>query len=127
MGDQLAVDGGRKKGGQPLLLMIEVGTGSVLEVPFTFAELHENLIEEQDAALASEEFAEWAKLNPEHIPLRPSDCVGFKVPLFLGGGEGADNLEVVDLDVYWSANGQLRAGTKDLPERTPITKIELEL
>ena len=37
-----------------------------------------------------------SKLIPELLPLGTLQCVGYKVPLFLGGKDSLDNLEVVD-------------------------------
>ena len=38
----------------------------------------------------------------------PARCVGYKVPLFLGGADDIGDLELADLDVYWTITGQLR-------------------
>jgi hypothetical protein len=50
-------------------------------------------------------------------------CVGFRSPLFLGGQDSVDNLELTDLDVYWSLSGQLRLATQDLDEGTVIDEV----
>lgn len=36
-------------------------------------------------------------------------CIGYKVPLFLGGKDDVSNLELSDLDVYWYAISQTLA------------------
>jgi hypothetical protein len=36
-----------------------------------------------------------------------TECIGYRVPLFLGGSDTVENLEKVDLDVYWHLHGQL--------------------
>ena len=123
LGRQLAVDAGRVERDEPLVLLMEPGTGQALEVPFSFRGFHEKLVELREPALASAFFASWVKANPSRIPLRASDCVGYKVPLFLGGKDTLDNLEVVDLEVYWSLSGQLRAGTRNLPPGTSIGQV----
>lgn len=53
--------------------------------------------------------------------LRFTDCVGLKVPAFLGGEESVDNLEVSDMDVYWTFNAQVYNQVKDMPPDTPMT------
>ncbi|HEX6595710.1 MAG TPA: T6SS immunity protein Tdi1 domain-containing protein [Acidimicrobiales bacterium] len=110
MGNQFALDRERTgKGGENLVLLLEPGTAMGLEVPTSFAEFHDDeLVDESDAALAAPFFREWAAANPGTVPLAPSDCVGYKVPLFLGGADTVDNLEVIDLDVYWTLTAQLR-------------------
>ncbi|MGC3993922.1 MAG: hypothetical protein QM779_07430 [Propionicimonas sp.] len=40
-----------------------------------------------------------------------SDCVEFTVPLYLGGPETVENLQLIDLDVSWTIGAQLRAQT----------------
>lgn len=52
--------------------------------------------------------------------LRFTDCVGLKVPAFLDGAETVDNLEVNDLDVYWTFNAQVYNQVKDTPAGTSI-------
>jgi hypothetical protein len=117
------VHGSRNEDGEPHLAVVEIGSGEVLELPYTFVEFHERLIEEQRAAFLSENFNEWKLANLKKIPLDTSSCVGYKVPLFLGGQDEIENLDVVSLDVYWSINGQLRLGVKGLPEEIVITEI----
>jgi hypothetical protein len=49
-----------------------------------------------------------------------TQCVGYRKPLFLGGADKLENLELSDLDVYWHLMGQLIAKTKGLPRGTPV-------
>jgi hypothetical protein len=49
---------------------------------------------------------QWLAAHPAAIQF--DECVGSKVPLFLGGVDGVENLDVTDLDVYWTLTGQLR-------------------
>ena len=59
------------------------------------------------------------------MPLKADECVGYRVPLFLGGQDVVDNLEVSDLGVYWSLCAQLRQGTRDLPTGTSIGSVSV--
>jgi hypothetical protein len=111
LGSQFALDSGRVQDGEPLVLLLEPGTGEALELPMSFAGFHEQLHDYREPALAAEFFSSWAQANAHRLPLRPSECVGYRVPLFLGGADALDNLEVSDLDVYWTLCGQLRQGT----------------
>ena len=111
LGRQFALDTGRVDGGEPLVLMLEPGTGEALEIPAGFAAFHnEVMVDLRDAALASTFFASWASSDAGALPLSANECVGYRVPLFLGGSDTLENLEVVDLAVYWSLSGQLRLG-----------------
>jgi hypothetical protein len=76
-----------------------------------------------DAALATEFFEAWSAANAVSMPLGPDQCVGYKVPLFLGGQDVVENLELTDLDVYWSISGQLRHGALSLPPGTSINEV----
>jgi hypothetical protein len=109
LGRQFALHPRRRQDGQPLVLMLEPGTGDALEVPATFVAFHdEEMVEYADAVLAIHFFDEWRAANPAAVPLARDACAGYRVPLFLGGADTVDNLEVSDVDVYWTVVGQLR-------------------
>jgi hypothetical protein len=48
------------------------------------------------------------------------ECVGYRKPLFLGGADNLTNVEMLDLDVYWTLTAQLIAKTRGLPAGTKI-------
>ncbi|MGX9899075.1 T6SS immunity protein Tdi1 domain-containing protein [Arthrobacter sp. SA17] len=124
LGRQFTVDLGRIVEGQPLVLLLEPGTGEVLEIPASFSVFHdEELIEYADVALAREFFAVWSAVNSDSLPLRRDQCAGYRVPLFLGGADTAENIELSDLEVYWSICGQLRLGSMRLPPESVISRI----
>lgn len=124
LGRQFAVDSGRKVGGQPQVLLLEPGTGEALEVPVSFVGFHEEeLLDYADAALATTFFDSWSAVNSDSVPLRRDECVGYRVPLFLGGQDGIENVEVSDLDVYWTMCGQLRRAAFRLPPSTSINEV----
>lgn len=124
LGRQFAVGSGRVVGEQPHVVLLEPGTGEALEIPLSFAAFHdEELIEYADAALAMGFFDSWAAVNSESVPLRRDQCVGYRVPLSLGGQDVIENLEVSDLEVYWSICGQLRRGVLSLPPGTSINEV----
>jgi hypothetical protein len=90
--------------------MYEPGTGSVRPLPATVETFHEQLLVEMgEAALAISFFGEWARATERrHLPLQRWQCVGYRVPLFLNGADEVANLEVSDLEVYWSLLAQVR-------------------
>jgi hypothetical protein len=64
LGRHFALDFNRKEKNEPLILMLEPGTGEVLEIPTTFMAFHEEeLVDYQDAALAVEFFNQWREKN----------------------------------------------------------------
>jgi hypothetical protein len=120
LGRHFVLDSSRIDGGQSLVLMLEPGTGEVLEIPTNFVMLHDDeLVDYADAALAKDFYARWRKGSGAR-ELSPDQCVGYKVPLFLGGADEVDNLEVIDAEVYWALCGQLRQGTRHLAPGTTI-------
>lgn len=117
LGRQFALDFARLSEDQPMVLMLEPGTGEALEIPATFVEFHDTeLTDFAQSALASEFFAAWSAAHPENVPLGHSDCIGYLVPLFLGGEDAIENLEVVEFDVYWSVLSQILQQTRDHPD-----------
>ncbi len=124
LGRQFAVDSGRKVGGQPQVLLLEPGTGEALEVPASFVAFHEEiLLDYADAALATTFFDSWSAVNGDSLPLRRDECVGYRVPLFLGGQDGIESVEVSDLNVCWTICGQLRSAALRLPPGTSINEV----
>lgn len=124
LGRQFVVDAGRAASGQPQVLLVEPGTGEALEIPESFATFHEEeLLDFADSALAIEFFEAWSAANRGSLPLRRDQCVGYRVPLFLGGKDVVENLELTDLDIYWSICGQLRLGALRLSPGTTINQL----
>ncbi len=123
LGRHFALDFGRMKGRQPLVAMLEPGTGEVLEIPADFVQFHNaELVDFTDAVLARDFFLAWRR-TAANVELHSDQCVGYKIPLFLGGSDTVDNLEVIDAEVYWVITGQLRRGTRWLPPGTTIRAV----
>jgi len=125
LGRQFALDSSRVENGESLVLLMEPGTAEVLEIPLSFAAFHEQLESLKEPALAGSFFADWSRANPLSIPLNFDACVGYRIPLFLGGSDTIENLVVIDLEVYWSLCGQLRSGTRRLPPGMSISEISI--
>jgi Domain of unknown function (DUF1851) len=123
LGRQFALDNARVDGGEAMVLLLEPGTGEALEIPLSFMAFHEQLDELREPALANSLFTEWSESHAEALPLAFGACVGYRVPLFLGGKDILSNLEVIDLDVYWTLSGQLRKGTLRMKPGTSITEV----
>ena len=110
LGGQYALDSARTDpSGQPMVLLFEPGTSEALALPVNLPQFHEvELIQEADAALAEPFYREWRAWSGDDVPLGLDECVGYRVPLFLGGKDEVDNLERTDAEVYWSLTGQMR-------------------
>ncbi len=108
LGRAFAIDEKRLEVGGPGVLMLQPGTGDALEIPRDVVDFHnEELVVYREEALAQSFFFEWRRKGGD-VP-STAQCIGYKVPLFLGGADSVSNLELVDLDVYWSVMTQLLA------------------
>ena len=88
------------------VLLFEIGTGQVLSTDCSFEEfINHEIPLNSDACLASQFHEQW--LGAAEKPLVYGRCVGYKVPLFLGGKDDISNLEDSDMDVYWSILSQI--------------------
>lgn len=113
LGRQFSADSRRGSTDDPEVLMFEPGTGEALEIPVAFSRLHnEELVDYAEAALAVGFFDEWRRAGGSVPSLE--ECVGYRTPLFLGGVDGIENLEVSDIETYWTLLGQLRVGALGL-------------
>ena len=90
------------------ILMFEIGTNDVLEIPCTFDKfLNEEIPLYADACLAKSFFDE--RMNNFGKSIVYGRCAGYKVPLFLGGEDIVNNLEDSDMEVYWSVLTQVKS------------------
>ena len=90
------------------VLMFEIGTNDVLEIPCAFEQfLNEEIPLYADACLAKSFFDEWMNNFGKEIVY--GRCAGYKVPLFLGGEDNVNNLDDSDMEVYWSVITQIKS------------------
>lgn len=119
IGSTFALDSERQEGGRPGVVMFEPGTGEALEIPSNLITFHEaGLREFGEAALAISFYEKW-RASGGAAPTY-DQCVGYRKPLFLGGADEVENLEISDIDVYWHIVGQLIRKTRGLPSGTPV-------
>jgi len=125
LGRLFAIDCTRMEEGAPAILMLEPGTGQALQIPCNLISFHENeLIEYGEEALAVTFYKQWIE-NGGDAPMQ-NQCVGYKKPLFLGGKDVCENVEMVDLDVYWTITAQLIHKVRGLPSGTRIGKVDID-
>ena len=93
------------------VILFEIGSGDVYDTDADVLEFHDDLIAEHpEECLVSELFADWRSAN-NNISLKAADCVSYKVPLMLGGGDDFENLDLCDMDVYWEILKPVILGT----------------
>ncbi|GFE82239.1 hypothetical protein GCM10011487_42390 [Steroidobacter agaridevorans] len=123
--NQFCLDNRRLQDAESMVLLFEIGTGKVLKIPETFAGFHSQLIvEDPDAALAEDFFDRWRTVDSR--PLGAAECVGYKVPLVLGGQDEVSNLERSDASVYWHLMTQVLMKTRNLPPETKVRGVSGE-
>lgn len=124
LGRLFALDSARHVQGVTAVVMLEPGTGQALEVPCGLVAFHDaELIQYGEEALAESFYKKWRATGgaAPHV----AQCVGYKKPLFLGGSDTTDNLELVKLEVYWEISAQLLNKTRDLPIGTNLNNISI--
>ena len=106
------------------MLFLEPGTGEVLEIPGDVENFHDDvLVDQADAALAISFYSKWCRSGGG----KPSyaQCVGYQRPLYLGGSDEVENLQLTDFEVYWGLSAQLLAEVAGLPVGTPIGSVSI--
>ena len=122
LGRHFAVDLRSK---EPSILLLEVGAGEAMIIPADIDTFHKSTLSAfTNSALASDFWEDWYNMHP--TPLAFQDCVGYKIPLFLGGEDDIPNLEVTDLDVYLEICAQMREKIRGFPEGTKINSVSFE-
>lgn len=88
------------------VILFEIGTGEILSTGCDFEDFLDNEIPYNNkACLASQFYQKW--LENGGIPVKYGRCIGYKIPLFMGGHDDIANLEESDMDVYWSIVSQV--------------------
>lgn len=85
--------------------MYDVATDEIFEI-VNIHNFRKELSEYANDLIASDWYDEWLQnggARPE-----ADHCIGYKIPLFLGGKDEFDNYELSDIDVYWTLTGQLK-------------------
>jgi type VI secretion system (T6SS) immunity protein Tdi1 len=125
LGRIFAMDLRKQKGTAPIVFMFEPGTSEALEIPCDVVSFHDvELLDQQEAALAANFHQEWIASGAA-TPTQ-SQCVGYKRPLFLGGKDNLGNLELLDLDVYWTLMAQLIGQMRGLPVGTRVGNVKID-
>ena len=70
-----------------------------MQIPANVFDFHNiELVEFSDDCLAKPFYLQWTDFD--NSPIAYSECIGYKIPLFLGGDDTLENLERTNLDVY---------------------------
>ncbi|MFE2580324.1 T6SS immunity protein Tdi1 domain-containing protein [Streptomyces sp. NPDC059378] len=105
LGRELAVDvrAGQADGA---VIVVDPGGAEYLESDLPLSAWHDVVAGEEDL-LAYRFYMAWRATNPEVGDLGFDQVIGYKHPLFLGGADEVENLELSDRDVYFSLCTQI--------------------
>lgn len=107
------------------ILLFEPGAGEVRDSGIPLGRFHNLVLPDTQAeALAPTFFGLWLSQGGSEPGYR--ECVGYRIPLFLGGSDDLANLEIGDLSVYWFITAQLVAATRNIPIGGSIGHITLQ-
>lgn len=101
LGRHFALDRNHLVDQQAQVLLFDPGFCEVLEIPCSFDKFHRaELPDYSDDALAAPFYERW--LSSGGRPPSITECVGYRIPPKLGGIDDISNLELIDMDVYWT-------------------------
>ena len=116
MGDVFA------QGKSGAVYFLETSVGSTQKVAKNGDEFKELL---KDTAFVTDHMypGRVAELREMGLVLAPGQCYSYKLPLFLGGQDVVENVEICPIAIHVAFAGGLYRQVKDLPPGTKINKI----
>lgn len=124
MGHLFAIDPSDNNGKGSIVLFDSDGAGD-FDIPFTFAEFQDKILfDDREELLQESLYEKWKKSGGES-PTN-EQCVGFEVPLMIGGEIELSNMQLSNMAAYWSINTQIYAQVKDLPPGTALGEFTIE-
>lgn len=108
------------------IFMFDPATYEVFQLQQTIIDFHKINTEEDMDSLFSMNFFKQVLLHLNQQETKYDECLGYKVPLFLGGNDNIDNYEIWNIEVYWEICKQLYFKVKDLPEGTAINEVKID-
>jgi hypothetical protein len=126
LGCHFALDFEREVHGEPAILMVDFVDGNVFEIPENFFGFHSETLEtDSEPTVQSSLFADWAAQNPNALPLKRNQIVGYRIPLTLGGKHEVANMVVEDMDVSLELHRQIGEAIRGKDEGTTIRGTEI--
>ena len=106
-----------------VIFVFDPGTNDVMDLlcEFSFF-INKTLPKNAKDILALKFYKKWLKKNDKPAY---SNCVGYKVPLFLCGKDKIENCEETDMEVYWSILAQIVAKIREKTNGTVIDSFSI--
>jgi hypothetical protein len=101
------------------IYIFDPGTGDVLETGVTLVDFfNKEFTDKSSDVVAERTYKKWLKEGNE--PITYKQCVGYLVPLQLGGEDSFENYETTDLEAYWSVMSQIISQIDEMEEGTEV-------
>lgn len=107
------------------ILVFDPSTLEVNDIPLNFTDfINKAIPTSANECFSSDAFINWHNTNSAELDYL--QCLGNKVPLFLGGNDELDNMELSDMDVYWHILGQTAVKLRGEEEGTVVDEFSIE-
>lgn len=107
------------------ILVFDPSAMEVNDIKLSFMEFINKAVPASvNECFSSDAFIRW--YNESGTELEYLQCLGNIVPLFLGGADELNNMELSDMDVYWSILGQTAVQIRGMEEGTVIEEFSIE-
>lgn len=118
-----AVDARNSNNNKLEVLLFDTGASEVFQIPQDIVAFHnEEIVNYTEEALALNFFAKW-RSTTQHL-LETTEGVGYKIPLFIGGKDTIQNLELIDRNFYTYICFQIKNKIINLKEGETIKTIK---
>lgn len=108
------------------IFIFDISFDEVLEIPVSFSDFHNiEMVDFEEDLLCKNFYQSWLEYSINTIPSL-DECIAYKTPPCLGGIDSVNNLELINMDVYWTICGQILLQTRGLPDGTHIGKIHVD-
>lgn len=89
------------------VLLIDPSTGERIDIPRDIVVFHNELLVQDRKDVLAEDIFDAVRDLLQIREVKHTDCLGYKVPLYLRGSDSVDNYEVFDMEAYWETQKQL--------------------
>ena len=125
LGRFFCLDSERSQNKQPLILLFIPYSDQVLEIPASFIGFHNIVLTTQaEPATEANLFRQFLAFN-KITDIAINQCADLKVPLYLGGKLTVENLNIMDLSLYWELMAQIALQTRDLATGASVNNFKI--
>lgn len=105
------------------ILMFDPATQEDFFIDDNLLNFHNTILYNDKIEFLAQDLFEKALRHLKIVAIDYKKCIGFKIPLFLGGKEEISNYQICDLEVYWDFEYQLFHQVKNVPDGTKVNQV----